>query len=57
MTKWEYRTEAAANYFNCQKLLIDAGEEGWELVSVLESRGTYKLFFKRQKQHPIVLND
>lgn len=56
MIKWEYRTEAAPNLINCEKMLLEAGEDGWELVSILESRGSYKLFFKRQKSATSVLN-
>lgn len=56
MIKWEYRTEAAPNLINCEKMLLEAGEAGWELVSILESRGSYKLFFKRQKSTASVLN-
>lgn len=49
MMKWEYKVETVPNMFVCEQKLAEHGENGWELVSVLESQRFYKIFLKRQK--------
>jgi hypothetical protein len=55
MTKWEYRIETLPNMHTCEKALGSLGEEGWELISVVQSERFYKLFLKREKsQKPLL---
>lgn len=49
MTKWEYTTVPLISHA-LQEILNQWGEEGWELVQVLESQATgTTAYFKREK--------
>lgn len=49
MTKWEYTTVPLISHA-LQEILNQWGEEGWELVQVLESQTTgTTAYFKREK--------
>ncbi len=45
MQKWEYKIVARASEADINNL----GEEGWELVSVMENLAYYTFVFKRPK--------
>ena len=53
MQKWDYAVLAAVSKEVATKLLT-LGDQGWELVTILEEREKgwrgYKLFFKRPKE-------
>ncbi|GGR60340.1 hypothetical protein J2S40_004401 [Nocardioides luteus] len=47
MTKWEYQVAPILNHAAAQ-ILNNFGEDGWELVSILDNgTGNYVGFFKR----------
>lgn len=55
MVKWEYKVEIVKfDSHTVEGILNRYGEEGWELVNMIDRLGGYKLFiFKRRKEEPI----
>ena len=57
MSKWEYTWDTIENYNSIvahAELLLERGDDGWELVSVVlievGSSNRLRLYWKRQKQ-------
>ena len=52
MNTWEYKTFINVNAADLNKL----GNEGWELVTVVQT-SSYKMFyFKREKQQKVIIS-
>lgn len=55
MVKWEYKVEKLMfDYHTVESILNWYGEEGWELVNMIDRLGGYKLFiFKRERKNQL----
>lgn len=59
MVKWEYKVEKIAfDSHNVEDILNKYGEEGWELVFMVDRLNGYKLFiFKRLKEYIDIVDE
>jgi hypothetical protein len=57
MIQWEYKYNSITCTLDCDlvDILNDYGNEGWEVVSIIEHNLYFNIWFKRQKKYTVQL--